>query len=313
MRFAEEVVVEEVLPSLRHLLITALAAEGLPQQRIATLVGLSQAAVSKYQAGKVATDAALLRDARARDVTSEVAKGLAAQTLGDFEALARLEGLLRSWENRGRICTLHEAAMPALRGLGCDLCVLGEGSRILEEQEVLDNLRLAVRALEQAEGFGALLPNVGSNLVMARRDARDVLDVAAIPGRMYEVKGAVRAPGQPEFGASRHVAEVLLGVCDAQPKVRAALNLRHGRDVAAALRRLGFRAVPFDAAYEGRRERLAASLRGRPEPDALVHEGAFGIEPALYLLGHDATQAVAKAVRLQAELRASKPGVRRPS
>jgi predicted fused transcriptional regulator/phosphomethylpyrimidine kinase/predicted transcriptional regulator len=302
MRFAEEVVVEEVLPSLRALLIEALAQEGLPQQRIAALVGLSQAAVSKYQARRVQTDPRLLRDARARSVTQEVARGLASQSMSALEALARMQGLVRAWEYRGLVCNLHERAMPALQGLGCDLCVLGERSRILEEQEVLDNLRLAVRALEQQEGFASLLPNVGSNLAMARRDARDVLDVAAVPGRMYEVRGSVRVPGQPEFGASRHVADVLLGAHDAFPSVRAAINLRNGADVQAALAELGWRAAPFDPQLEGRRQRLAAQ-RGAP-PDALHHAGAFGIEPALYVLGPDATTVAAKAAHLHAAIAA---------
>jgi len=297
MRFAEEVVVEEVLPSLRHLLIERLASHGLAQQRIAALVGLSQAAVSKYQAGKVGTDPAILADARAKRVTAEVADGLAQGTLGEFDALARLEGLVRAWENRGLVCQRHEARMDALRGLGCDLCVLGSESRVLEEREVLENLRLAVRALEQREGFAALFPEVGSNLVMARRDARDALDVAAVPGRMYEVKGAVKVPGPPEFGASRHVAEVLLGVHDAHPDLRGALNLRYGPDIAAAIQRLGWRAVAFDAAREGRRARLARSLKGSL-PDALYHEGAFGVEPALYVLGEDAVAAARKALAL---------------
>jgi hypothetical protein len=277
-----------------------MAERELPQQRIAELVGLSQAAVSKYQGGKVATDAAILRDARARAVTREVADGLAGATLGAFEALARMEALIQGWENRGRVCALHEHDMPALRGLGCDLCVLGGESRILEEQEVLDNLRLAVRALEQREGFASLLPNVGSNLVMARRNAQDVLDVAAVPGRMYEVKGAVKVPGQPEFGASKHVAEVLLGVHDAFATMRGCLNLRWGADVVGAMKRLRWRALPFDAGYEGRRARLA-QLQGKP-PDALFHEGAFGIEPALYVLGRDAADVADKALRLHAAL-----------
>jgi XRE family transcriptional regulator, thiamine biosynthesis regulator len=302
MRFPEEVVVEEVLPSLRAMLIEGLAKEGLPQQRIASLVGLSQAAISKYQAGRVHTDAAILRDARAQQVVRDVARGLGAGGMGGFEALARLHGLVRVWENRGRVCALHEAGMPALRGLGCDLCVLGGQSRILEEQEVLDQLRLGVRALEQCEGFASLLPNVGSNIVMARRDARDVLDVAAVPGRIYEVKGAIRIPGQPEFGASRHVAEVLLGVHDAFAEVRGALNLRYGEDVAVVLRALGWKAAPFDATYAGRRERLAA-LRGKA-PDALYHEGAFGIEPALYLLGKGAVEVASKAIGLNRALAA---------
>lgn len=301
MRFPEEVVVEEVLPSLRHMLIEGLAKQGLPQQRIAVMVGLSQAAVSKYQAGRVAVDAAILRDPAARAACDEVAAGLGQGSMSPFDALARLQALLRAWENRGRICALHEEGMPALRGLGCDLCVLGGRSRILEEQEVLDNLRRAVRVLEQCEGLAALLPNVGSNIVMARRGARDVLDVAAVPGRMYEVKGAIKVPGQPEFGASRHVAEVLLGVQEAFPAVRAALNLRWAPDVQRVVAKLHWRCLPFDAAYEGRRARLAA-MKGKA-PDALFHEGAFGIEPALYVLGADALGAAQRAERLRSALR----------
>ncbi|MCA1813472.1 MAG: transcriptional regulator [Halobacteriales archaeon] len=297
MRFAAEVVVEDVLPTLRAMLAEQLAAQGLPQDAVARALGLSQAAVSKYQTGKVRVNPAIAREARVKRVVAEVASGLAQGALGPFDALARLELLLRELEHRGPVCRLHEAQMPALRGLGCDLCVAGQGSEVVQDMAVLANVRLAVRTLTQARGVAALLPAVGSNIAMARPGARDARDVAALPGRIDEVLGAVKVPGPPEFGASRHVAEVVLGVLQHHPERRAAMNLRNGKDVQRAARKLGLRLATFDARDEGRREGIARAVRGKA-PDVLHHEGAFGVEPVLYLLGADAAQVARTAAQL---------------
>jgi hypothetical protein len=297
MRFPEEVVVEDVLPTLRVLLARELAGHGLRQDEVARTLGLSQAAVSKYRTGKVALNPSVARDPHVREAVRDVGRGLAQGALGPFDAMTRIGTLLRRLENRGPVCRLHEQQMPALRGLGCDWCLAAERSGVVEEHDVLANLRLAVRTLEQARGFAALLPNVGSNIAMARRGARGLLDVAAVPGRIYEVNGAVKVPGPPEFGASKTVAEVVLAVLQHHPDRRAAINVRNGADVQRSARRAGLRVVRFDAAWEGRRERIAEAARGKA-PDVLHHEGAFGIEPVAYVLAEDAVGAAERAVRL---------------
>jgi predicted fused transcriptional regulator/phosphomethylpyrimidine kinase/predicted transcriptional regulator len=301
MRFAEEVVVEEVLPTLRALLAEELAARGLAQDDVARALGLSQAAVSKYRTGKVRLNPGIARDARVREVVQDVAAGLAADALGPFDALARLQALVRALEVRGPVCQLHERGMPALRGLGCDLCPAGAGSALAQDLAVLADLRLAVRTLATAPGLAALLPAVGSNIALARPGARDARDVAALPGRIDEVLGAVKLPGPPEFGASRHVAEVVLAVQGRHPERRAAMNVRNGPDVQRAARSLRLRSRRFDARDEGRRDGIARALRG-PAPDVLHHEGAFGVEPVLYLLGEDASGVARTAAALAAEL-----------
>jgi predicted fused transcriptional regulator/phosphomethylpyrimidine kinase/predicted transcriptional regulator len=297
MRFAAEVVVEEVLPTLRALLAGELAGRGLAQDEVARALGLSQAAVSKYRTGKVRLNPAVAREARVQAAVREVAQGLSEGALLPFDALARLEVLLRALEQRGAVCQLHEAGMPALRGLGCDLCVAGQGSEVARDMAVLANLRLAVRTLATAPGLAGLLPAVGSNIAMARDGARDARDVAALPGRIDEVLGQVKLPGPPEFGASRHVSEVVLAVLQHHPQRRAAMNLRNGRDVQRAARQLGLRVRTFDARHEGRKDGIARAVRGKP-PDVLHHEGAFGVEPVLYVSGEDAAQVARTAARI---------------
>ncbi len=53
MKFIEEVVVEEFLPTFRSMLAEDLRDRGLTQHEVAEALGISQSAVSKYAHGDV--------------------------------------------------------------------------------------------------------------------------------------------------------------------------------------------------------------------------------------------------------------------
>lgn len=289
MKLPEEIVTDHFVPTARAMLARALEQRGLNQSQIAALLGLSQSAVSKYLTGKLQGDPLLSRDPRMQATITRVADGLAAGTLSPFGALSELMALVREFENRGPICLLHERDMPALQGLGCDLCVRTPGTDTLrEEQEVLANLRQAIRLLELSPDFARLRPHVGTNLAMALSHAKDASQVAAVPGGFFELRGFVKAPAAPEFGVSRHVAEILLHVTRADPLKRACLNVASTPAILAAIERAGLRALRIEAQDEKHPERIPGRIPKGAAPDVLYHEGDFGIEPIAYLLGADA-------------------------
>lgn len=299
MRFPEEIVVDQVLPTVRTALARVLSNQGWTEGRIATTLGLSQAAVSKYLRGKVVPTEPFASDNRLLATIDSIACGLADGSMDSFQAMGSILLLLRQMENRDIICKAHETAFPVLRGLGCDLCVRGIDSALLEEGEVLVSLRRALQRLVLLRGFPEAIPNVGSNLAMAKRTARTPLDVAAVPGRIYEMHGQVKIPAMPEFGASRHVAEVVLAVHSLIPRCRAALNIALRDSYIDTARKLGWSLREFDARYEGRQQHIARSLGKSKRPiDVLFHRGAFGIEPIMYVLGDDAGDIVDKVTRL---------------
>lgn len=301
MILPEEIVTNRVLPTLRARLAIRLAERGLKERAIAARLGLTQSAVSKYLRGRVRSEPAVGESETFRTLIEVLADGLAENRLSPFEALGRVVETIRREEDRGLICRLHEESMPSLVGLGCDLCVRPGRSARLEEERVLGDLRFAVRMLQAIPGFARLIPNVGSNVARAMPGARSTLEVAAIPGRIFEMRGSVRVPAGPEFGASRHVAEVVLAVGQVHPSLRAALNVRWDDRVMAAVRSLAWTVLEFDAAYEGRAARIAETLRRtRKVPNLVYHRGAFGIEPIAYLVGPDAG-AVAKRAETLAE------------
>jgi len=272
-----------------------MSADGRTERAIAEALGLTQSAVSKYLRGKTKAEPAVEGAPTFERLADQLARGFGSGDLSPLTAMAEVDAAVRAEEDRGVVCRLHEEDEPSLRGTGCDLCVRGGASPRVEEQEVLDDLRSGLKLLEADARFASLIPSVGSNLARGKRGALGPLDVAAVPGRIFEMRGAVRVSAPPEFGASRHVAGVVLAAGAVFPDTLAALNVRADEATLGAARRLGWQPLAFDAQYEGRKERIAKALGARRKaPRALYHRGAFGIEPVMYVLGASAT-AVARA------------------
>ncbi|MDG5760318.1 thiamine-phosphate synthase family protein [Natronococcus sp. A-GB1] len=289
----QEIVTERVLPTLRTELATALLERGWTQRAVAEQLGVTQAAVSGYASGKGTVDERLTDDPRFGETVDRLVEGFDSDDLDEYEAMAEIIELIRSFEDRGPICAIHEAEMPALEGLGCDICVRGADDAVAADRETLANVRRATRMLQTSDSIGAFVPNAGTNLGMARPNPIGPADVAAIPGRIHSVRGRIEVPGNPEFGASEHVSRMILAANEVDPTIRAACNLRTDDRLLEAARERGFETFAFDADYEDRTGRLRSAFETRATvPRVVYHEGAFGIEPIAYVLGESAVSVV---------------------
>jgi predicted fused transcriptional regulator/phosphomethylpyrimidine kinase/predicted transcriptional regulator len=299
LRLPSEIVVERFLPTARTMLAAELDERGLTQTEIADRLGLTQAAVSKYLRGDVTVEDRFADDERMVATVEAIAEGFADGSMDGYEALAELLDLVHAFEDRGPICAVHEEEMPALDGLGCDLCVRGTDDAVLAERAALAAVRRAARRIANEPGMAEHVPNVGTNVGTAVPDAADATDVAAVPGRLQAVNGRVVVPADPEFGASQRVAETIRAAMAVDPDTRGALNIATAEGLLDAARERGIDPFEFDAAYEERDERLREGFRERGAvPRVAYHEGAFGIEPVTYVFGETAVEAAALAVDL---------------
>jgi len=295
MKFIEEVAVEEFLPTFRSLLAEALREEGLTQNEVADLLGISQSAVSKYVHGEVDRNERLLADETVQELVSELADGLAGGELTPVEALIEAEVCIRKLERGGTLAALHAEAVPELAAADAGFAVHDPDSRLRETGQVRASVRRGLRILRNTESFAPRIPAVGSNLVECLSDAETIDDVAAVPGRLLDVRGQVTVPGEPEFGVSQHVAGVLLAAREHGSDARAALNVTYSEAIRDALAAQGRTPVEFDADRDVA-DAIADAFDARPDADVLYQTGGFGVEPVLYILGPDAPT-VARTLR----------------
>ena len=291
MKFIEELVVEEFLPTVRSLLAESLRDRGLTQREVADALGISQSAVSKYAHGEVAHNEAIAADDRVVELVERVADGLATGDMSRVQALVEIEVLIRQLEDGDLLADIHEDAMPALAEADIDFSVHDPNSRIRQTEQVRSSVRRGLRTLTSMSGFATLIPNVGSNLVECLPEATGVDDVAGVPGRIFDIKGRATVPAEPEFGVSEHAASVLLATRDHGVDVRAGLNITYDADLIDDFEAAGYRTVQFDSEAS---DELATTI-GEAVADAdltetfvLYQTGGFGIEPISYILGPDA-------------------------
>jgi len=301
MKFIEEVVVEEFLPTFRSLLAADLRERGLTQHEVAELLGVSQSAVSKYAHGDVATDDGIERDDRVRETVERVGEGLASGDVSQVQALVEAEVLIRRLSASGDLLAeRHEDANPALSEYDGDFTVHDADSEVRVREQVLSSVRRGVRMLEHTSGFATLVPAVGANLVECTPDAETVEDVAGVPGRILDVMGRTEIPAEPEFGVSAYVATVLLAARRGGAGAYAALNVAYSEATVDALADAGYDVVAFDPEGEssGDDSYVRDAVADAGGVDVLYQTGGYGVEPIVYLLADDAPDAVRMAREL---------------
>ena len=295
---------QSFLPSMRQLVARRLRDRGMSQNRISSLLGITQASVSLYLSSDVKRAYASLA---ALNVTIGDADRLSAQlssavTDGPVEGVKTMTSIWNGLLGRGLVCDAHRGVYPELAG--CDVCISEYGMRPGGMAENVADVSDAVRALEGSPEFVAIMPEVSVNIASAANGATNPADVVAVPGRVVRARGRARATLPPEPGASVHMARVLLLAMSRRPGHRACINVRYDGKMGDLLRREGIRPLAvrgvrgpgIDDPTVAAMEKALRSHRERF--DAVVEEGGGGIEPNVYLFAKGARDAAELAVRL---------------
>jgi hydroxymethylpyrimidine kinase/phosphomethylpyrimidine kinase len=181
-------------------------------------------------------------------------------------------------------------------------------AREIERYGVVQRLKAAFQELQEKR-VGHLLPEVQSNLGYALPFARGIEDVAAFPGRLVRLGKEIAKVAGPEFGASRHIAGIILTAMAHDPEMRSAMNLRFTEEIVIRARKSGLVVGHFDRKAEPARVKReeGASLswgvsqvlqKAKKIPDLLFDRGGVGKEPMVRVLGRDPVEVVSKVLSL---------------
>ena len=302
MQPPDELMTGSFLPAMRLLVAISLRSRGLSQNKISSLLGVTQASVSLYLSSDPARAYAALSKFSVTRARADRDSALLADDLvrGPIHGVAALERTWTGLLGSGAACRAHREMYPSLAD--CDFCMREYGAERGSVADAVSEVADAAKLLEESPEFIRVMPEVSVNIACATPSASTPSDVVAIPGRIVKVRGRARAMLPPEAGASAHMSRVLLLVRRGRPKLRACINLRYDRRMARALKRSGMKTMAIggyprsgdDPTSEALERRLASNDRF----DAVVDEGGAGIEPNLYLFAKGAREAVELALKL---------------
>jgi hydroxymethylpyrimidine/phosphomethylpyrimidine kinase len=191
------------------------------------------------------------------------------------------------------------------------------GVRLDTDEEgfgMLGRMTVALGMIEECREFAGLIPEVRTNLVYARKGARTRNDVLAVDGRITVVEGRPRAAGRIRWGASSHMARLVLELRKSDPSVRAGIDLAWTPHLSGWLvkycRKKGWTFSVIDRRGEPGeiREAEGASMpwkvaeavraAGGKVPKIFYETGAIGKEPVTVLVGKDPVEVASQACEI---------------
>ncbi len=312
MRPPCENVVRHFLPLLRALVSRDMMTRyGWTQSQIATRLGVTQPAISSYISFLEKKSVEGFNLEELSQVAGEIASGYANNEISLSDSVLEVCQLCIKLKSGGSICARHKLAVSELGSERCEACkeLFSGAPRYVEDRyDVLQDLKEAIVLLENSDAFANVIPEVRTNVVMSLPKARSVAQVAAIPGRIVEIRGKGKAFEEPEFGSSYHLAKMLLTAMKYDENIRSTLNIKYNEEIGYAIETLRLSKYVFnrsefpDEAIESEVPatwgiKLAHKNRGTV-PVVLIDEGGYGIEPATYIFGSTSVDAVSKAIRI---------------
>ena len=155
--------------------------------------------------------------------------------------------------------------------------------REVEKTRAIEAMNRAIQIFRE-ERIGQLIPEVQTNIGLALPNAKSHGDVLAIPGRIIKNGDDIFTGAEPEFGGSRHVANIVLTTMRWDSEKRAVMNIKYTDALLKICHRLRFKIASFDRADEPRniRVREGSSLEWGTQ-NALTQYGS--VPDIIYDLG----------------------------
>lgn len=177
-------------------------------------------------------------------------------------------------------------------------------SYLAERWDVIRSLKEAKEAL-CGLNLVECIPEVQMNMGYAVKGAKGTEDVAAFPGRIGYDQDKVLFKGEPRFGASSHVARLILKCMEHFPHMRSAANVRCDQRFVDRARSRGLHVLFFDRRKEPKETRdregksldflMEEVLRDTGEgPDVIYDGGDIGKEPIIRLFARNPLELLGK-------------------
>ncbi|MEM0380636.1 MAG: bifunctional hydroxymethylpyrimidine kinase/phosphomethylpyrimidine kinase [Desulfurococcaceae archaeon] len=182
-----------------------------------------------------------------------------------------------------------------------------------EKYRVIENLKQAVQIIKlNQEYFIKYIPETGMNIVMAinPKYVESINDIAGIRGRIVKYSDRELRIGDIDFGASTHLARLILAIIKYDPEIRAVMNIKYSDEIVEKARSINYKVVYVDRRNEPESIKSiegysmqwivdeALKLSKGETPDIIYDKGDIGKEPMIRIFGKTAIDVVNKTLNI---------------
>ncbi|NHJ87874.1 MAG: helix-turn-helix domain-containing protein [Asgard group archaeon] len=292
MRPPCEIIAQNLLPLIRGYVAFELT-QKMTQQDVAERMGVSQPTISSYLKSFSTIKESGSEEYLENDSIRKLVTNISAMIETNQPAEKIINSICStcvSLRIGGLTCRKHLASYSSI-SQGCTGCLpITDKESIDVRQNILRLLDDAVAHIENDPLFVKLIPQVMSNICLSIPNPQTIDDIAAIPGRITRVRDRVRALLPPEFGVSKHMAKILLTLNNKNPLIVSLICLIYNNKVLEAIENLGLKQVSLDneqfKQFMNQEEINGLENISKIQPSdvgVLIHHGALGIEPIVYL------------------------------
>jgi predicted fused transcriptional regulator/phosphomethylpyrimidine kinase/predicted transcriptional regulator len=305
LRLPCEIVVNDLLPFLRKAIAEYLHTKGFTQTQIAQMLNVSQPAVSYYLKQEVSSS--IYSTGFVKERSFELAEALIAKK-STSQIIRSTCQLCLSLRPYGSTCQLHREQIDLEED--CTACIVTTPlPSYSEKDEALQDLKTAIALLENTPEAINLMPEVAIQIVRSIPSAKNIDEMAAIPGRVVKVKERLKSVASPEFGVSQHTARLLLALMrkDQFLRIKAMICIRYDHKIQDALDTLGITYSQLQINSSAKKvnqedyevtHAIETQLNAGKTPETIIDPGGEGREAIAYLLGKTAVEVVQQALRI---------------
>lgn len=175
-----------------------------------------------------------------------------------------------------------------------------------EKYRIVFEVKKAVDMLERML-VPELVPEVGVNIGYALPHPSDRFDVCALEGRIFRSGRRIISSGTPDFGTSKHIANIILTASSVDHRIRSAMNVAYSEAMVEAAPTLTYKVGTFDRGQQPRDVKtmewgtMTAIEDHGAVPDLIYDLGGQGKEAMIRILGNNPKEIVTKLRNLMDE------------
>ncbi|MFQ6052483.1 MAG: thiamine-phosphate synthase family protein [Candidatus Hydrothermarchaeota archaeon] len=294
MKFPCELIVKNFLPAIRYR-ISKQMSKSFNQEEIAKRLGVTQSLISLYLSDKINVNPEISK--RLEDFDDELEN---ISKVSEIEFIMSICRICRTLRSDDVLCNLHKEIDPSLSE--CSICSRPKDLE-LDRLHVIENLKRAFEILRKTDNIVDLVPEVFINLVMAVPNPKSIFDVAGFPGRIVKSGNEIKTLEGPKFGASTHMANILLTTMKIDNSKRSCINIRYSDEILDICKKIKLSIVRIENRFQSKDldEKLSKNIENVLEkevPDVLYDLGDVGVEPILYIFASSAIEAAGIVQRI---------------